>query len=365
MKQSKSIAIVAVTLTMLFGLAVWGLALPDGAVSRAERRKLQQRPELTADAVFSGKYMQELETYCLDQFPARDFWRTVKAHLRFDLFRQKDSNGVYLVGDNVLKLEYPLKEEQVRFGANKINEVIDDYLQGMNVQYAIVPDKNYFAAGQNGYPHLDYGRLTELMQETVRADYVDLFPLLTLGDYYRTDAHWKQESLLPVAQALADSLGLGADMTPEGGFTAHTLSPFYGVYWGQSALAVEPDVLTYLTSAATDAASMTGIEFEGDLPVYTTDRFEGMDGYDVFAGGAQAIVTIESPNAKTDKELILFRDSFASSLAPLFLEGYAKVTLIDLRYVAAKLLPQFVEFTDQDVLFLYSTSLLNSSMLLK
>lgn len=365
MKQTKAIAILAVSAAMLFGLAVWSLASPDQAVSRAERRKLAQKPALTAAAVRSGDYMEDLETYLLDQFPMRDAWRALKARLRFDVFRQKDNNGVYLVGDQVCKLEYPLKEDQVRYGANKINEVMDTYLQGMNVRYAVVPDKNYFAAEAGGYPHLDYERMTELLRESVRAEGIDLFGLLTLDDYYRTDAHWKQESLLPVAQHLADEMGLGVDLTPADGFAAHTLQPFYGVYCGQSALSVEPDVLTYLTSPATDAAVMTGVEFEGTRPVYTTEQFTGMDGYDVFAGGPQAIVTIESPRAKTDRELILFRDSFGSSLAPLFLEGYAKVTLIDLRYAAAQLLPQFVEFGDQDVLFLYSTSVLNAAMLLK
>ena len=75
---------------------------------------------------------------------------------------------------------------------------------------------------------------------------------------------------------------------------------------------------------------------------------------------------MESPLAKTDRELVIFRDSYGSSISPLFLEGYSKVTLIDLRYIAAKLLPDFVELNEnQDVLFLYSTSLLNSGMLLK
>ena len=59
-------------------------------------------------------------------------------------------------------------------------------------------------------------------------------------------------------------------------------------------------------------------------------------------------------------------DSFGSAISPLFLEGYSKITLIDLRYVASQLLPEFVTFHEnQDVLFLYSTSLLNSGMLLK
>ena len=366
MQKAKKIAIVAVTLILLFGVAIWSLAAPDEDVSRSERRKLAQAPVLTAEGVFSGDYMENLETYLLDQFPMRDAWRSVKAFTRFDLFRQKDNNGVYLVGDHVFKMEYPLKENQVTYAADKINEVIRTYLPGNKVYYSIVPDKNYFAAEDNGYPHVDYEKLFSLMEESVQAEYLDITGLLSLDDYYRTDAHWDQKDILPVAQALSDGMGLGVSLEPEGGWESHTLSPFYGVYCGQSALPVEPDVLTYLTSPATDAATMTGIEFEGNWPVYTTTKFDGMDGYDVFAGGAQAILTIESPLAKTDRELVIFRDSFGSSLSPLLLEGYSKITLIDLRYVASSLLGQFVTFSgNEDVLFLYSTSLLNSGMLLK
>ena len=363
-KKLKYILTVAVTLLMLFGLAIWGLAKPDEAVSRAERRKLAQAPVLTSKDVFSGKYMKDLETYFLDQFPMRDEWRTLKAVMRFHILQQSDSNGVYLNGSQVGKLEYPLDEAQVQAAVNKMNEVQKLWLDGSDIYHAIVPDKNYFSAAQIGYPHIDYDRMVEIMGKAP-GEYIDLFPLLTLDDYYRTDAHWKQENLLPVAQAIADQMGLGVSLTPEGGFKPHTLEGFYGVYSGQSALPVPPDDLTYLTSDATDAATMTSIEFKGESPVYTPEKFSGMDGYDVFAAGPQALLTIESPLAKTDKELIIFRDSFGSSLSPLFLEGYAKVTLIDLRYVPANMLGQFVDFHGQDVLFLYSASLLNSGMLLK
>ena len=86
----------------------------------------------------------------------------------------------------------------------------------------------------------------------------------------------------------------------------------------------------------------------------------------IYIVSAGPLVTIESENAKTDKELIIFRDSFSSSIAPLFTGAYKKVTLIDLRYMPSMLLNEFVEFkAGQDVLFLYSASLYNSSMLLK
>ena len=64
-----------------------------------------------------------------------------------------------------------------------------------------------------------------------------------------------------------------------------------------------------------------------------------------------------------DKELLLFRDSFGSSLAPLLVENYKKITLIDIRYMSSKLLGEFIEFGDQDVLFLYSTVVLNQNIL--
>ena len=73
----------------------------------------------------------------------------------------------------------------------------------------------------------------------------------------------------------------------------------------------------------------------------------------------------KNENVTTDRELVIFRDSFGSSLAPLFIEGYKKITLIDIRYIHPNMLSQFIEFNNQDVLFIYSTSVLNNSETLK
>ena len=52
-----------------------------------------------------------------------------------------------------------------------------------------------------------------------------------------------------------------------------------------------------------------------------------------FLGGSKSLISIENPNAKTDRELVMFRDSFGSSIAPLLAEDYAKITLVDIRYL--------------------------------
>ena len=48
-------------------------------------------------------------------------------------------------------------------------------------------------------------------------------------------------------------------------------------------------------------------------------------------------------------------------VAPLLAEGYAKNTLIDIRYISPELLDRFVTLDGQNVLFLYSVSVLNHS----
>jgi len=368
MSKTKAAAMLGVFLLTIFGLLTAFVLLPDAELSRAERRKLQQRPEFSLEAVMSGEYMDALESWMLDQFPGRDSFRRLKARLRFDLFRQLDNNGVYLVDDAVYKLEYPLREEQVDFALSKIRSLCEGPLAGLDVYCAVVPDKNWYVAAENGYPHMDYERLRGMVHDGLPAEvsYIELFGLLTEEDYYRTDTHWRQERIFPVAEALAAAMGAQEGLLPPSEWTAHELSPFYGVYCGQSALDVEPDTLVYLSSGLTEKAVVTGAEFTGEKPVYDLERFTGMDGYDVFLSGAQAVLSVENPEGQTGRELILFRDSFGSSLAPLLLGAYDRITLIDLRYIASPYLEQFVQFREgQDVLFLYSTSLLNSGMLLK
>ena len=91
----------------------------------------------------------------------------------------------------------------------------------------------------------------------------------------------------------------------------------------------------------------------------------GKDPYDLFLSGELSKVVIENPNAKTDKELVVFRDSYGRSLIPLLADDYAKITVVDIRYAHPMMLLADVNFEDQDVLFLYSTLVLNNSSELK
>ena len=99
--------------------------------------------------------------------------------------------------------------------------------------------------------------------------------------------------------------------------------------------------------------------------VYDMAKFDGKDMYEGFLSGTQGILRIENPNATTDRELIMVRDSFGSAIAPLLVQGYRSVTLVDIRSVQIDFLDKFIDFHGQDVLFLYSTLVLNNSSTLK
>ena len=100
--------------------------------------------------------------------------------------------------------------------------------------------------------------------------------------------------------------------------------------------------------------------------VYDMGKLDSRDLYDVFLSGSRSLLTIENPNAATDRELVVVRDSFGSSMVPLLVQDYAKVHVIDIRYVNLEVVDKFLDLSGQkDYLFLYSTLVLNNSNTIK
>lgn len=368
--ESKKIRSLGVLLLTLFwlGLSLFAWFHPAQDFSASERRKLEQMPPVSAQNIVSGKFMSSFETYTLDQFPLRDTFRQMKALFSYDVLRQGDNNGIYLAGGYAAKLEYPLNEASVRKAMGKFNDLHDMYLRDSDghIFFAVVPDKSYYLARENGYPAMDYDALfTSVREQTPWATPIDLTGSLSAEDYYRTDTHWRQEKILPAAQAICSAMEI--PLLQEADYTREAIEvPFYGVYYGQAALPMASETLYVLRNEMLDGCTVTNLEKnETYRGVYDRNKLTSRDLYDVFLSGAVSVLTVENPAAETDRELIVFRDSFGSSMIPLLLQGYRTVTILDTRYVAPNMLSNLVDFHGQDVLFLYSTLVINSSAALK
>lgn len=364
MKKAIQIVTASVFALLLAGGMLLHLLLPDKAVSKAERRKLTQFPKITSDSLLSGKYSEDLEDYLLDQFPLRDGFRTVKAVWTYDILRQKDNNSVFIEQGSASKLDAQLDENQIKMFVDKMNALHERYFSDSSVLCAVIPDKNYYLTNGENYPRMDYDALFQMVETGLKeTETVFLCGELDADYYYTTDSHWRQEKLQSVTDRLA--LLLGIELPPLDTYDRAALDGFHGVYYGQAALPLPAETLYYLENDVIRNAVVTGQELEGEQTVYAPDKFDGMDGYDVFLHGAQAVMTLENPLAETDRELVIFRDSFGSSLAPLLLSAYKTVTLVDIRYVSSAFLGQFVDFHGQDVLILYSTTLINGAAVLR
>lgn len=345
---------------IFFGLSFTAWFKPSDAFSSTERRQLKQFPELNFQSVTDGKFMENFEDYTLDQFPFRNGFRSIKSATHKYIFQQSDNNGIYLADGYISKLDYPYSTKAKENAVKKFNSIYEKYIQNSDakVYFSIIPDKNYFLAEKNGYLSMDYNAFYKDMEQTFDyMEYIEIRDLLTIDDYYYTDTHWRQEKIYDVAKRLGEKMGVNLKAEYE---TIELTSPFYGVYYGQLALPVNPDNIAYLSNPLFKNCIVYDYEHQKEIPMYDLEMATGRDPYEMFLSGSLSVITIENPNATTDKELVIFRDSFGSSIAPLFAEGYKKITLLDVRYLNQNMIGNFVTFENQDVLFLYSTGVLNN-----
>lgn len=364
MKKSKFI-INIILFCLIIGILTAVLFIsPATDISESERRKLQQFPELSFSTLMSGKFMKNFETYMTDQFPLRDAFRKLKAKVHFDIYNQSDNGGIYVKEGFVSKIDSEYSESSTEHFTGRMNNLYDMYLKDKNcrVYYSIIPDKNYYLAGED-YPTMDYEKLFRKVREDLSyMTEIDIKDTLSKESFYYTDTHWRQEKITATAEKIRKEMG----MAPLGEYKEENAGDFYGVYYGQSALSLPAEPLNYLKNAVTDKATTYNYETKKEAPVYNTDKLtESLDKYDLFLSGPCSLMDINNPSGEKGKQLIIFRDSYGSSLAPLLISDYEKVVLIDTRYITPEMLGEYVEFENSDVLFIYSTLLINSSSTIK
>ena len=357
--------IVILTSVLLLGISIFGILLKDKTFSYSERRLLKQFPNKETSSLLSGKFMNEFEEYALDQFPLRESFRKLKAYTSSYVLHQRDQSGIYNIDGSLSKMEYPMNIDSIDKATSTFQKIYNRYLKesDTNVYFSVIFDKNYYMADKGSVLSMNYDALIkQLREKTAYMTYIDIQDKLDLDDFYKSDPHWRQESIINVAEKLASAMG--SDISTN--YEVVTLDePFYGAYSGQSPLFHESDQLRYLEHKQFQECIVTDYQNNRIIPVYDLEKAKGRDPYEMFLSGSLSLITIENPNATTDKELILFRDSFSSSLAPLLVKGYSKITMVDIRYMQSDMLSSWVDFNNKDVLFLYSTLVLNHGETLK
>ena len=335
---------------------------PKQTVSETERRELAEFPKCSVETVLNGSFFNGLTEYVTDHFALREGFRTLNTVLRVDVLRQPDSGGVFEADGYLFEPSWPMDEHAIESNTAKMQWISDTYFKDKPVYFSIIPDKADFT--DVSCLKLDTDRVVDIVSENFDGAYIDITDTLTLTDYYRTDTHWQQEKLENTTERLVTGMG---STLPKNSFAWKTIDgPFHGVLWGRYAKRIETeDVLAYGVNSVTESAVVRDLAHPQVRTVYVPDT-ESLDLYDVFLSGATPIIELENREMSNGKHLVLFRDSFGSSIAPWLLTAYEKITIIDIRYVSSAIIGEQTELSTADeVLFLYSTAILNTGGILK
>lgn len=393
-RRMKNMMIIGLFSIYIVVMALWLWGKSDIEYSVSERRNLAKKPKITVTSVINGSYMNNFDKYVTDQFPQRETFRKLNSWLLVNIMRKKDVNNIYVKDGYAAKIEDVIDYKSVNWGIRQMRYICDnyiyseDYIQDENynikhtaisdidsdderkdrVYMCIIPDKNYYLTDGVEYPYIDYDEFVQLYRTGMDdyARYIDISNLLNIDNYYKTDIHWRQETLVDIAKQILDAMTEYDNDISNDDIEDYKVNTgneeFYGVYYGQRALSMKPDIIRYLTSDIIDDYRVTYAD-TGEavsMPVYDMGKAFGRDPYEMYLGGSLSLVTIDNAKADTDRRLIIFRDSFGSSLAPLLAEKYKQTVLIDIRYISPTVLSSYVDFENADVLFMYSEQVLNS-----
>lgn len=340
MKRFKTFATIALFGCLIIGLGLATFLTPDKDYSVYERRQLAQMPEYDPDAPLAD-YFTDWEDYLVDQFVFRDGFRFLKGIFARDILQSSDVNGYVVKDGSEAELLYLTNGERIDSNLSVLESVRGELFADASAYFAVIPDKSVYMDLPLG---LDYGYIADSAAERFQGEQVDLSDSLTADDFYRTDIHWKQENLKAVYETLRSQMNPDLPAWEALDARLQSAGDFYGVLYGQAAYPIAPDELNYLVSDRLEGCTLTIVDTGGSAEIYQPDKASGDDPYDLFMGGENAITIIENPNVTNGRELVLFRDSFARSLAPLLAAGYEKITLIDLRWIRSSYLAQFSQY---------------------
>lgn len=321
--------------------------------SENENRYLAQFPKFSFESYKNKKFMEGFDDWISDRFVGREQWIEFK-NSSDRAIGKTEINGVFI--ENDMMMEAWKSYDQTIYDKNlkAINKFAENH-ENIPIYFMLVPNaqeiyKNNlpaFAPVENQKKFIDnfYAELSGFEGT------VDVYSALKEKSensyiYYRTDHHWTSYGAFLAYQAAAPVLGY--ESYPYSAFEIeHASHDFRGTLFSKTLdFNVTPDIIDYYTVAKGEPEvkvsvydkpdNSTGkIIYKNYDSMYFRDFLDVKDKYSSFLGQNSPLVTVENPSAKSEKSLLVIKDSYAHSLVPFLSKEYKKVTMIDLRYINA------------------------------
>lgn len=357
----------------IFGMLLFNILNPSKEFSESENRKLEQKPQFSLNSLLEGKFTKNYEKYISDQFFLRDFWIGVKSSGE-RLMGKKENNEVYLGKDGYLFQKFNKPEK------NKIQDIIEaiNLFSSLNTEVnkylMVVPNSTKvleeklpsFACDEDQIMYIN--KLKKYIKKDVK--FVDVYnELLSKKDeyiFYKTDHHWTTKGAYYAYKKLIKDMGF-IPHKEEYFNVKNVTNSFYGSLYSKSGFRnIEPDSIQIYTPKINENSKVWYYDKMRDGnkdktvdkskeydTIYKIENINKKDKYTIFFNGNHSLVKINS-DTKTNKKLLVVKDSYANCLIPFLTGHYDEVYVVDLRYYSENLQKLIKSNRINDVLILYN-----------
>jgi len=323
--MKKTVLILFILVPALIAASIF--VFPDNALSEQENRTLMTRKDISLN-IKEGDFQSDLESFLSDQFPLRESLVFVQSKARY-LIGQRDIGGAYICksGRLIQKItSADINTQSIVSYADKIDRIA----QNNSVYVMYVPSAGTLIKDELPYgaPMYDYDAvLSKLEKHCENAKLIDLKNELADAEcYYKTDHHWTAKGAYNAYAAFCRAKGESA--VPIDNYSLKSVSSdFQGTLFSKA-----PIVKTKDEILLPDVSTLRVIADGKEIPFYDMSAIETKDKYNVFQCGNHGIVEITNKNAKSDKTLLILKDSFANSFVPYITGGYSRIVMLDERY---------------------------------
>ena len=353
-----------ITLIFLLFMAVacgFLIFQPDREYSASENRMLAQKPEFSLANLASGKFMTDMEDYVTDQFFFRDQWISLKV-LEDMALGKRESNGVY-IGKQGYLMQVPENNPNMDDVQNTLDRIRDfaQRHQDINTVMSLVPNAAYISTQlmPANAPVRDQSQDIALTQDTVGSflNFVDLTETMSShrdeAIYYKTDHHWTSLGARYAFDTLYTALGI---QQPAQDYTIYPVThTFSGTLASKSGYNRSQDTIDIYVPKDVNTEYVVNYVEEGEktASMYESSALDQKDQYEVFFGGNHSRIDITTP-LDENKNLLIFKDSYANCLIPFLQPYFRSIIVIDPRYYYDDIDSLITDNSITDILFLYN-----------
>lgn len=331
----------------LFVMMLCYLFVPKESYSENEKRYLEEAPALSWDAVSTGDWGDDAETYMADHIPGRDFFVGLNAY--FDLYTGRQaSKDIVVLGDRLVEDAEKFNTAAIEKNMSFINSFAQTV--GQSVDFMIVPSAGW-AAGLEGY---EDEAIIQYIYNCAESG-LNLVDVMSVFEgnvelYFKTDHHWNSDGAHAAYAFYMNAIG--REYKSAQAFEVEVCEGFQGSTYSRSALWLTPAEDLELWHGSEELTVTKGESEEVHSGVFYRERLEEADKYTVYLDGNHSIVRIQNPNA--EGKILVIRDSYSNALGCFLAESYGEVVLVDLRYYKQAISELVTQEGFDDILICYS-----------